>query len=218
MCALHLTAGIFTECYHNTNENRRHISIWQNQLEMKAIGTFAFLFKAYRLFLNTPNAKSHIHEVRTPVNMSRSAVPQKCLRNLHTRKKVWPQFSASTYFCNIWLAINSVRNILRGDNDSCSQWAELWCGILKADSNDLTTLNSQISLISMHPVKISPNCNCSSHIGIWPWHQDGCHLAQSPIILHGKQHSRLFFSFLFPILPSNKMPCSFLLPINSVQT
>lgn len=126
---------------------------------MKAIGTFGFLFKAYGLFLNAPNAKNHIHEVRTAVSMTRTAVPQKRLRNLNTRKKIWLQFSASTYFCNIWLVIKSVRNILRGENDNCSQWAELWFGILKADSNDLTTLNKSHSFQCTQPRLQFPHWN-----------------------------------------------------------
>lgn len=49
----------------------------------------------------------------------------------------------------------------------------------------------QIPPIPMEPGETSASCKCSSHVGAWPWHGDGCHLAQSPAILHGQEHSRL---------------------------
>jgi len=61
---------------------------------------------------------------------------------------------------------------------------------------DYAEANSQIPLISMDPSKTFSNCNRSSHIGLWPWHQDSCHLVQSPVILHGKEHSRLSLFFV----------------------
>lgn len=68
----------------------------------------------------------------------------------------------------------------------------------KANGDDQTALNqiTKSHCFQWTCLKTSSNCNCSSHTGIWPWHQDGCHLAQSPIILHGKEHSRLSLFFV----------------------
>lgn len=49
---------------------------------------------------------------------------EKCIRK--QSKKKWSWCPAAVYFCSVWLVINSIGNLLRGENDSWSQWTELW--------------------------------------------------------------------------------------------